>query len=124
VPDANSHIALSGGGPAALVLAGTRLYTLTRFNDSVAVIDLTQGAVGAEIQSVRLHNPEPRRIIGRPPVPLTTRSSPAVTASRRARAATSSATWTTSRGTSETPTKRGEQQQSVHGRLGQSVSIR
>jgi DNA-binding beta-propeller fold protein YncE len=67
VPDADDHIALSGGGPAGLVLAGSRLYTLTRFNNSVAVVDLTLGSVGAEIQSVALHNPEPLAVIeGRP----------------------------------------------------------
>jgi len=67
VPDSNDHITLSGGGPAGLVLDGTRLYTLTRFDNSVVVIDLTLGAVGAEIQSVSLHNPEPVSVVeGRP----------------------------------------------------------
>jgi len=66
-PDAADHISLSGGGPAGLVLDGTRLYTLTRFNNSVAVVDLTLGSVGAEIQSVPLHNPEPDSVLeGRP----------------------------------------------------------
>jgi len=67
VPDAADHIALSGGGPAGVVLDGDRLYTLTRFNNSVTVVDLTLGAVGAEIQSVALHNPEPDSVVeGRP----------------------------------------------------------
>lgn len=66
-PDANAHIVVSGGGPAGLVLAGDRLYTLTRFNNSVAVVDLTLGSVGSEIQSVSLHNPEPQAVRqGRP----------------------------------------------------------
>ncbi len=66
-PDEADHIALSGGGPAGVVLDGDRLYTLTRFNNSVVVVDLTQGSVGAEIQSVSLHNPEPEAVVeGRP----------------------------------------------------------
>ena len=66
-PDDASHIPVSGGGPAGLVLDGDRLYTLTRFNNAVVVIDLTLGAVGAEVQSVPLHNPEPASVIdGRP----------------------------------------------------------
>jgi len=66
-PSVSSHIALSGGGPGGVALDGNRLYVLTRFNNSVATVDLTQGAVGAEIQSVALHNPEPPAVIdGRP----------------------------------------------------------
>jgi len=67
VPDAADHISLSGGGPAGVVLDGNRLYTLTRFNNSVVVVDLTLGAIGQEIQSVDLHNPEPESVVeGRP----------------------------------------------------------
>jgi DNA-binding beta-propeller fold protein YncE len=66
-PDAADHITLSGGGPAGVVLDGNRLYSLTRFNNSVVVVDLTLGAVGQEIQSVDLHNPEPESVVeGRP----------------------------------------------------------
>ncbi len=66
-PDAADHISLSGGGPAAVVLDGDRLYTLTRFNNSVVVVDLTLGSVGTEIQSTSLHNPEPESVVvGRP----------------------------------------------------------
>lgn len=66
-PSSAAHISVSGGGPAGLALDGTRLYALTRFNNSVVVIDLTLGAVGTEVQSVPLHNPEPRSVIeGRP----------------------------------------------------------
>ncbi|MEE8311422.1 MAG: hypothetical protein V3R77_04135, partial [Candidatus Binatia bacterium] len=66
-PDSSDHIALSGGGPAGLVLDGDRLYALTRFNNAVAVVDLTLGTVGQEIASVPLHTPEPPSIIeGRP----------------------------------------------------------
>ena len=66
-PSAADHIAVSGGGPAGVVLDGTRLYALTRFDNAVVTIDLTQGSVGAEIQSVALHNPEPASVVdGRP----------------------------------------------------------
>ena len=67
VPYAADHIAVSGGGPAGVALDGDRLYALTRFNNAVVTIDLTQGSVGAEVQSVPLHNPEPQSVIdGRP----------------------------------------------------------
>ena len=66
-PAAADHIAVSGGGPAGVALDGDRLYALTRFNNAVVTIDLTLGSVGAEIQSVALHNPEPASVIdGRP----------------------------------------------------------
>jgi YVTN family beta-propeller protein len=66
-PDAADHIALSGGGPGGVVLDGDRLYALTRFNNAVVSVDLTLGGVGAEIQSVALHNPEPASVVdGRP----------------------------------------------------------
>ena len=66
-PDQADHIVVSGGGPAGVVLNGSRLYTLTRFNNSVVTVDLAQGSVGAEIASVSLHNPEPQVVIeGRP----------------------------------------------------------
>jgi DNA-binding beta-propeller fold protein YncE len=66
-PAAADHIGLSGGGPAGVVLYGDRLYALTRFNNSVVTVDLTLGAVGTEIQSVALHNPEPASVVdGRP----------------------------------------------------------
>jgi sugar lactone lactonase YvrE len=66
-PSAASHIAVSGGGPIGLVLDGDVLYTLTRFNDSVVVVDLTQGLIGAEVQSIPLHDPEPASVVeGRP----------------------------------------------------------
>ena len=67
VPDVADHITVSGGGPAGVALDGNRLYALTRFNNAVVTIDLTQGSVGAEVQSVPLHNPEPQSVIdGRP----------------------------------------------------------
>lgn len=67
VPSSSRHIALSGGGPAGVVVDGDRLYTLLRFENAVAVVDLTQGTVGAEIQKAPLFNPEPRAVVeGRP----------------------------------------------------------
>lgn len=66
IPNGDSHIELSGGGPAGIVLdeARDRLYVLTRFNNSVTVVDLSQSA---EIQQLALYNPEPQHIVaGRP----------------------------------------------------------
>jgi YVTN family beta-propeller protein len=66
-PNSNDHIVISGGGPSGIVLDGNRLYTMSRFNNSVVVVDLTQGMVGAEVQSLPLHNPEPASVVeGRP----------------------------------------------------------
>jgi hypothetical protein len=67
VPDASKHIAVTGGGPAGLVVDGTRLFALARFKNSLNVVDLTLGSVGAEVQTIPLHNPEPLRVRrGRP----------------------------------------------------------
>lgn len=66
VPDPANHIVVSGGGPSGLALDEPRgrLYVLTRFNNSVAVVDL---ATGEEIDSVPMYNPEPPEIVeGRP----------------------------------------------------------
>lgn len=66
-PSEDNHIALSDGGPGGLVLGSNRLYALTRFGNSVVVVDLTLGTVGEEIQRVPLHSPEPESVIaGRP----------------------------------------------------------
>jgi len=64
-PDENAHITVSGGGPAGLVLdAGRgRLYTLTRFDNSISVIDTAQRT---EVAHVAMHNPEPESVtVGR-----------------------------------------------------------
>ena len=60
-PSAASHIALSGGGPTGIVLdeARGRLYALTRFDNSIAVVDT---GTASEIDQVALFNPEPQRI--------------------------------------------------------------
>jgi YVTN family beta-propeller protein len=63
-PDSNDHIVLSGGGPAGLALSSDRLYVLTRFNNSISVVDT---GTKAEIQTVSLLNPEPLTVVaGRP----------------------------------------------------------
>jgi len=61
-PDADDHIVLSGGGPSGLALDEhhRRLYVLTRFNNSIAVVDT---ATKRELGSVALHNPEPPHIV-------------------------------------------------------------
>ena len=66
VPDDADHVAVSGGGPSGVALdeARGRLYVLTRFDDSISVVDL---ATRTETQHVALHNPEPASVIaGRP----------------------------------------------------------
>jgi DNA-binding beta-propeller fold protein YncE len=66
VPDAADHILVSGGGPSGLVLdeANDRLYVLTRFDNSISVIDTT---LPAEVDHLPLYNPEPPHVVaGRP----------------------------------------------------------
>ena len=65
-PDAGSHITVPGGGPAGLALDGDRgrLYVLTRFDNSVQVVDLASGRI---VDAAKLHNPEPPSVVlGRP----------------------------------------------------------
>lgn len=60
------HIPLTGGGPSGLVLdpGQARLFVLTRFDDTVSVVDL---ASRTETQRVALHTPEPPEVVaGRP----------------------------------------------------------
>jgi len=47
-PGDADHIVLSGGGPAGVVLDEDRLYTLTRFNNSVVVVDLDERHRGTD----------------------------------------------------------------------------
>jgi DNA-binding beta-propeller fold protein YncE len=61
-----NYITLSGGGPSGILLDPTRprLYVLTRFDDTVSVVDL---ATRSESQRLALHNPEPPSVVeGRP----------------------------------------------------------
>ena len=65
-PSTADQIRVSGGGLTGLVLDEdkNRLYTLTRFDNSIAVVDTVSGA---EIGHVRMHNPEPPSVVaGRP----------------------------------------------------------
>ena len=66
IPDSGDHIQLSGGGPTGLALdiPRNRLYVLTRFDNSISVVDL---ATFDETAHVPLYNPEPPAIVvGRP----------------------------------------------------------
>ena len=58
VPSSANHIAVTGGGPSGLVLdeARDRLYVLTRFDNSVSIIDTN---ANTETAHLPLHNPEP-----------------------------------------------------------------
>ena len=59
-PDADDHIELSGGGPSGLVYLNGKLYVLTRFDNSVAVMD---AGSHAQLQKLSLYNPEPAHIV-------------------------------------------------------------
>lgn len=61
VPDAATHIELTGGGPAGLVLdeRRNRLYVLTRFDNSVVVVDTL---ARRQVARRALFNPEPAHI--------------------------------------------------------------
>ena len=62
VPDAADHIEVSGGGPAGLVLDESRgrIYALTRFDNSVSIVNT---ALGVEESHLALHNPEPASVV-------------------------------------------------------------
>jgi len=62
VPDEHNHIELSGGGPTGIVLdeRHQRLYVLTRFNNSISVVDVL---TRKEIKQISMHNPEPEHIV-------------------------------------------------------------
>ena len=65
-PSTADQIKVSGGGLTGLVLQEDkhRLYTLTRFDDSIAVVDTVSGA---ELAHVAMYNPEPPSVVaGRP----------------------------------------------------------
>jgi DNA-binding beta-propeller fold protein YncE len=66
VPDAATHITLTGGGPSGLVLdePRDRLYAFTRFDNAISVVDTV---TGLEIAHLPVHNPEPAHVVvGRP----------------------------------------------------------
>ncbi len=62
VPSAASHIPVSGGGPQGLVLDEGRgqLYVLTRFDNSISIIDT---GTKTETAHVPMHNPEPASVV-------------------------------------------------------------
>jgi YVTN family beta-propeller protein len=62
VPSSANHIPVTGGGPSGLVLdeAHGRLYVLTRFDNSVSVIDTSTKSEEAHLA---LHNPEPIEVV-------------------------------------------------------------
>ena len=65
-PSPTAHWPVSGGGPSGLVLdeAEGRLYVLTRFDNSISVLD---SASGVETDHLPLYNPEPPSVVnGRP----------------------------------------------------------
>jgi len=61
-PSDGDHIVLSGGGPSGIVLdeVRERLYVLTRFDNSISVVDI---ATGSEIEHRSFHNPEPSSVV-------------------------------------------------------------
>jgi DNA-binding beta-propeller fold protein YncE len=65
-PSPTQHWPVTGGGPSGLVLdeARGRLYVLTRFDDSISILDTSSGM---ETGHVPLYNPEPASVVlGRP----------------------------------------------------------
>ena len=61
-----NYLPVSGGGPSGLALdeGNQILYVMTRFNNSIAVVDLQ---TGSELSSHPLNNPEPPNVVdGRP----------------------------------------------------------
>lgn len=62
VPSEANQIPISGGGPTGLVLDENlnRVYVMTRFDNSLSVIDLNKNK---EIQHRALYNPEPLKIV-------------------------------------------------------------
>jgi DNA-binding beta-propeller fold protein YncE len=62
VPDANKQIHLSAGGPAGVVLdeENNRLYVLTRFDNSISIVDTDSKT---EVDHIAMYNPEPANII-------------------------------------------------------------
>ncbi len=66
VPSSANYIPVSGGGASGLVLdeSNNRLYVLTRFDNSISVVDIVSKT---EILHRALHNPEPPHVVaGRP----------------------------------------------------------
>ncbi|UQA63145.1 hypothetical protein [Polyangium aurulentum] len=62
VPSAANHIALTGGGPTGMVLDELRgrMYVLTRFDNSISVVNTS---LGQEIAHLPMYSPEPDDIV-------------------------------------------------------------
>jgi DNA-binding beta-propeller fold protein YncE len=62
VPSPANEIAVTGGGPTGLVLdePHTRLYVLTRFDNSISIVST---ATGMQTAHLGLHNPEPANVV-------------------------------------------------------------
>jgi DNA-binding beta-propeller fold protein YncE len=60
-PDEDDQIAVSGGGPSGVVLDEPRrqLYVLTRFDNSISIVDTQQRR---EVNHVSMFNPEPQSV--------------------------------------------------------------
>jgi DNA-binding beta-propeller fold protein YncE len=66
VPSTASQIALSGGGPTGIALdeARGRIYVLTRFDNSISIVNTS---TRQQIAHLPMHNPEPASVVaGRP----------------------------------------------------------
>jgi DNA-binding beta-propeller fold protein YncE len=61
VPSLSDQIPVTGGGPTGLALddAAGRLYVMTRFDNSISVVDT---AARAEVAHVAMYNPEPPKV--------------------------------------------------------------
>ena len=62
VPDAGTHIEISGGGPTDIVIdtARERAYVATRFDNGISIVDLKEQR---ETQHIGMYNPEPPSIV-------------------------------------------------------------
>lgn len=62
VPDVTNQVIVSGGGPSGLALdeVNNRLYVLTRFDNSISIIDTI---THQEINHISMYNPEPESIV-------------------------------------------------------------
>ena len=69
VPNTANQIPVTGGGPSGLALDENRgqLYVLTRFDNSISVVDL---ATQSETAHLTMPNPEPLSVYKRTPLPV------------------------------------------------------
>ena len=62
IPELENQITVSGGGPTGIVIDKTNksLYVLTRFDNSISVVDIESKS---ELAHIPMHNPEPDEIV-------------------------------------------------------------